>query len=173
MSMHVPARLSHSVCLMSLSMGLMSGLAGCGGGGDAAAPAANRTVDAYVGSWLARQCTTTSSGSFRNLLVITKVSDSQMQHSFQTANYTSSNCSGPATPTASGAVAYTYTLAGSKMVEGLIVDNASRPTASGSFKTFFSTDGRVLREGDDDSAPDSSGFPTAFEMSDYAVFDKQ
>jgi hypothetical protein len=173
MSMPVPARLSHSVCLLSLAMGLVSGLAGCGGGGDAAAPAATRTVDAYVGTWLARQCSTTSSGSFRNLLVITKVSDSQMQHSFQTANYASTNCAGTATPTASGAVAYTYTLAGSKSVNGLTVDKASRPTDSGSFKTFFSTDGIVLREGDDDSPADADGYPTAFETAAYSIYDKQ
>jgi hypothetical protein len=168
-------RFSARLVPASLIITLAAGLAACGGGGDAgtAATTAARTVDVYVGTWLARQCNATSSGSFKNQLVVTKVSDSQMQHSFNSFNYTTMDCTGTGTPSTGGAVAYTYTLAGSKTVEGLTVDKATRPTSNGDFKTVFFTDGRLLREGDDDSMPDSNGFPTAFETANYSVFDKQ
>lgn len=149
-------------------------LVGCGGGGDAASPAATtRTVDAYVGNWLSRSCNTMGSGSYKNLVAITKVSDSQFQEVVNALNYASTDCTGAGTLSTAPGTATIYTLAGTKTLDGLVVDKATRPSLNTVFKTVFYTDGRVWREGDDDSTLDADGFPTAFETSAYSIYDKQ
>jgi hypothetical protein len=151
-----------------------SALVGCGGGGDAASPATiTSRVDAYVGNWLSRSCDPSGSGSSKNLVTITKVSDSQFRVVFNGMNYTSTDCTGAGTAGTTLGTSDIFTLTGTKMLDGLVVDKATRKNYSATFKTVFYTDGRVWREGDDDSPVDADGYPTAFETAAYSIYDKQ
>ena len=164
---------------VALSMAVLALLAACGGGGDSTPatavsgttptpPVATTDVaDKYIGTWTVCVAGTAPSpgSSSRETLIFTKASATSIAYAFTQTNHTGTVCT--STPTSRFEDTGTSTFVGTKTVGSMVVDTAkdvssAQPTVEAKGIYAIAVTGQ-LRVGDDNSAKDANGYPTALD----------
>jgi hypothetical protein len=143
----------------------LSACGGGSGGGDAPAarPSSNGSADVYVGNWLSN-CIASAPGGGRIRSVITKTAAQKLNVASQVLVYGNTACGGDVLKAVDNGFEV-FTLNGSKTVDGKTVDKVIISGSSGDVKLLAYTDGSTILLGDDDSASDLEGYPTALDTS--------
>lgn len=160
---------------------LLTLVAACGGGdgdgttgtgttttGGTSTTSAATSVDVYVGRWTT--CLREQTGSQRENLDITRVSDTRANFTFSGQRFASTDCSGTAQSSDSGSG--TVTLVGKGSVGGEVVDKADVVENGQTDKDIFAVraDGKLYvgRHADDGGAVDAQGYPTSFDTDPFS-----
>ena len=138
-------------------------LGACGGSPDDALPG-DTSADAiapFIGSWQS-DCYSESGASARLYADFSKVSPTGFSGKITGYAYVGTSCSGPAVKNKDVLTNMSMAIAGTKSVDGVEATLFSGSSDQGTGKTILYPNGSTLKVGDDKSAKDAAGYPSAF-----------
>lgn len=138
-------------------------LVACGGNPDDALPGDTSTdpVASFIGSWES-ECYSEDGASARLYADFSKVSPTGFSGKITGFAYVGTSCSGPSVKNKDVLTNMSMAIAGTKSVDGVEATLFSGSSDQGTRKTILYSAGSTLKVGDDKSAKDAAGYPSAF-----------
>lgn len=138
-------------------------LAACGGNPDDALPGdtSSDPIAPFIGSWQS-DCYADNGASARLYADFTKLSPTGFTGKITGYAYVGTSCSGPSVKNKDVLTNMTMAIAGTKPVGGVEATLFSGSSDQGTGKTILYSAGSTLKVGDDKSAKDAAGYPSAF-----------
>ena len=138
-------------------------LSACGGNPDDALPGDTSTdpIAPFIGSWES-ECYSDDGASARLYADFSKVSPTGFTGKITGFAYAGTSCSGPSVKNKDVLTNMSMAIAGTKTVEGVQATLFNGTSDQGVGKTILYSAGSTLKVGDDKSAKDAAGYPSAF-----------
>lgn len=138
-------------------------LVACGGNPDDALPGdtSSDAIAPFIGSWQS-DCYSENGASGRLYADFSKVSPTGFSGKITGYAYVGTSCSGPSVKNKDVLTNMSMAIAGTKSVDGVEATLFSGSSDQGTGKTILYPNGSTLKVGDDKSAKDAAGYPSAF-----------